>query len=107
LSHSQENAATEIGISVPQCPRHVELIDRDQHLLHRGPVPVKRHRIAACRPAIAEADHAADIFQPQCGVEDWQRKNDVLAGIHRAMFFQYLFGGNAPLNHRGLDDRTF
>src|ERR1700722_15839322 len=59
-----EHASAEIGIGVPERARRIEVVDRDQHLLDFRPVPLQRHRIAPRGPAIAEADHAADVRKP-------------------------------------------
>ena len=91
---------------MPERQRRRATVDRDQHLLDLGPVPVQRHRIAARGPAIAEADDAADVFQPERRVEDGQREDHVLAGIHRAVLFDNMFRRDAALNHRRLDDRA-
>src|ERR1035437_9530946 len=73
-----ENPDPESRIGVPERQRRVEAIDSDQHLLHLRPVPVQRHRVAARRPGVAEADHAADIRQAQRGFDNGQREHDVL-----------------------------
>jgi hypothetical protein len=68
---------------------------------------MQRHRVAARRPGVAEADHAADIFEPEGGFEDRQREQHVFAGVGGAVFLQDAFGRDATGNHRGLDDRAF
>ena len=70
-----EHAAAEFGVGVPKRPRRFETVDHDQHLLHFRPVTVQRHRIAARSPAIAETDHAADVDEPQRGIDDRQRED--------------------------------
>jgi hypothetical protein len=89
---------------MPARKRRLKTVDRDQHLLHLRPMPVQRHRIAARRPGVAEADHAADIFEPDRSLDDGQGEDHVLAGVGRAVFFQDAFVRDAACDHRGLDD---
>jgi len=92
---------------VPKRPRRLETVDGDQHLLDLRPMPMQRHRVASRGPGVAEADHAADIFQPQHRVDDWQREDHVLAGIHRAILLQNFIGRDAACDHRVPDDLAF
>ena len=92
---------------MPQRPRRLEAVDHDQHLLDVRPVPMQRHRIAARGPGIAETDHAADVFQTDRGVDDRQREDDVLAGVHRAILSQNDPGRNAARDHRRRHDLAF
>ena len=85
---------------MPERPRRRKAVDHNQHLFHLRPVPVQGHRIAARGPAVAETNHAADIRKPQRRIDDRQRKDHVLAGIHRAILAQDDFGGNAARHHR-------
>src|SRR3954454_24697847 len=57
-----DDPSTEIRIGVPERDWGIEAVDRDQHLLHVWPVAMQGHRIAPRRPAVAQANHAADIF---------------------------------------------
>ena len=99
----RENSA-----SVCQSARGVaKTVDHDQHLLHFRPVPVQRHRIAARGPGIAETDHAADVGEPERRVDDRQREDHVLAGVHRAILSQDDVGRNAARDHCAGDDLAF
>ena len=95
-----EHAAPELGIGMPKRPRRRKAVDHDQHLLHFRPVPVQRHRIAARGPGVAETNHAADICKSQRGVDDRQREDHVLAGVHRAILAQDDFSRDAARDHR-------
>jgi nucleotide-binding universal stress UspA family protein len=103
----REHTPTELRICVPERARRRKSVDGQQHLFHLGPMAVQRHRIAARRPGIAEADHAADVRKPQLSVDDGERENHVFAGILGAMFLQNEVRRNAALDHRLLDDRAF
>src|SRR5689334_6643288 len=68
----EQHAAAKLGIFVPALSRRGETVDGEEHLLHLRPMPVQGHGIAPTRPAIAEANHAADILQSKRGVDDGQ-----------------------------------
>ena len=102
-----KHAAREFGVGVPERPRRPKTVDHDQHLLHFRPVPVQRHRIAARGPGIAEADHAADAGEPERGVDDRQREDHVLAGVHRAILSQDDVGRNTACGHCIGNDLAF
>ncbi|MGY4293608.1 hypothetical protein ACVWXN_001703 [Bradyrhizobium sp. i1.4.4] len=67
-------------------------------------MPVQRHRVAARRPGVAEADHAPDVSQSKRCINDRQREDHVLAGVHCAMFLEDEVRRNAGRDHRCLDD---
>src|SRR5260221_7684334 len=49
----EEDAAAEFGIGMPERPRRLETVDRDQHFLHFRPVPLHLHLIDTPSPGIA------------------------------------------------------
>ena len=99
-----QDTTAKLDIGVPERARRRKAVDGEQHLLDFRPVPVQRHRVAARRPGVAEADHALDILQSKCRINDRQREDHVLAGVHRAMFLEDKFRRNARGHHRRLDD---
>ena len=102
-----EHAAREFGVGVPERPRRPKTVDHDQHFLHFRPVPMQRHRIAARGPGIAEADHAADVGEPERGIDDRQREDHVLAGVYRAILSQDDVGRNPARDHCAGNDLAF
>ncbi|MEY9467138.1 hypothetical protein ABH973_007551 [Bradyrhizobium ottawaense] len=101
-----QHAAAKFGVGVPERARRRKAVDGEQHLRHLRPVPVQRHRIAPRGPGVAEADHAADVCKAQRRIDDRQREDHVLAGVHRAMLLEDPVRRNARRNHRSLDDRA-
>ncbi|MGY3408556.1 hypothetical protein ACVWZV_004669 [Bradyrhizobium sp. GM5.1] len=101
-----QHAAAKFGIGVPERARRRKAVDCEQHFLDLRPVPVQRHRITPRGPGVAEADHAADIVQPERRVNDRQREDHVLAGVLGTMFLENSVSRNARRDHRRLDDRA-
>jgi len=99
-----QDATAKFDIRVPKPARRRKAIDREQHLLDLRPVSVQRHRIAARGPGVAEADHAADMLQPERRIDDRQREDHVLAGVRRPILREDSVRRNAGLDHRGPDD---
>ncbi len=99
-----QDTPAKLDIGVPERARRRKAVDGEQHLLDVRPVPVQRHRVAARRPGVAEADHAPDVSQSKRCINDRQREDHVLAGVHCAMFLEDEVRRNAGRDHRCLDD---